>query len=395
MSSHRHFLLLCLAGFSCFISYDLVRRPALSLFALSLGAEAVWIGLLVSLSTLTGVLLKLPMGAVSDIVDRRRLMVAGLCAFAFPPFAYPWISDVIWLGALRLVHGLATALFTPLALATVAELYAERRGEALGWYTSATQGGGLLGPMLGGFLVYAAGFNSTFLTAGLFGVVGLAVFFFIRTPTARVHRSTIGLAEIWRQVRSGMLRVIVHPGMVAVSVAEASKMMGNGALMAFLPVYGLAIGLNAAQVGMLFGVQALTSIVSKPMMGRVSDRWDRPYLILAGLSICGFTLTLVPQASSLFSLLFVAAGFGYGEAVVTSSSAALIADLADAKTIGAGMGLRGTIMDLGHAGGPVMAGLLIGGFGYGVGFGVVGVLQCVVAIAFGWLMTRIRRTAVL
>ena len=169
MSNHRSLVLLCLVGLSGFLSYDLVRRPALSLFAETLGAEPLIVGLIVSLSTVTGVFLKLPMGAISDILDRRLFMMVGLLAFALPPFVYPWVSDLTTLAILRLFHGLATALFTPLALASVAEMFPTQRGEALGWYTSAPQGGGLLGPMLGGVLIYYFGFSPTFLTAGVFG----------------------------------------------------------------------------------------------------------------------------------------------------------------------------------------------------------------------------------
>ena len=279
MVPERRFVLLSSVGFCCFISYDLVRRPALSLFAESLGAEPMAIGLIVALSTMTGVLLKLPMGAISDILNRRNLMIVGLLAFAFPPFLYPFVSDIPTLGVLRLCHGLATAVFTPLALAAVAQMYEGQRGEALGWFTSATQGGGLLGPMLGGMMVYAIGFAPTFMTAGVFGVLSLSLFFLIpkRVSSTQPHSKTT--AQVIAELQSGLARVLKHPGMLATSFAEAAKMMANGTLMAFLPLYGLSVGLNAAEIGFLFGIQALTSLLSRPVMGRVSDRFGRQPLI--------------------------------------------------------------------------------------------------------------------
>ncbi|RMH31513.1 MAG: MFS transporter [Nitrospirae bacterium] len=390
----REFVLLCLVGCLCFVSYDLVRRPALALFAESLGATPSQVGIIIALSTLTGVMLKLPIGVASDILDRRKLMILGLLAFAFPPFVYPWITDLAMLGALRFCHGLATAVFTPLALAVVAETYAVRRGEALGWYTSATQGGGLLGPSLGGVLVYAVGFGPTFVTAGLFGLISLAVFFLIRQPSPPVSSSK-SAEQVFHEVRDGIRAVLRHRGILLTSMTEAAKMMANGTLMAFLPLYGVAIGLNAAQVGLLFGVQALTSFVSKPIMGRVSDQVGRIPLIVCGLCLCGGTILFIPAVSTFALLLLLAAGFGFGEAVVTSSSAALIADLAREKAIGAGMGLRGTIMDMGHAGGPLLAGVLIDQIGYGGGFGVMGTIPLLAAATFGVLMMGLRRPAML
>ena len=55
MTTSRSFVLLCTIGIFCFISYNMVRMPVLALFAESLGASPERIGLIVSVSTLTGV----------------------------------------------------------------------------------------------------------------------------------------------------------------------------------------------------------------------------------------------------------------------------------------------------------------------------------------------------
>jgi DHA1 family multidrug resistance protein-like MFS transporter len=62
--------------------------------------------------------------------------------------------------------------------------------------------------------------------------------------------------------------------------------------------------------------------------------------------------------------MFAAIFFGLGEAFVTSSSAALVADICKEKHFGAAMGTFGTIFDVGHASGPILAGFLIAQFDY-------------------------------
>ena len=101
MTTSRSFTLLCTVGVFCFISYNMVRMPVLALFAESLGAGPERIGLIVSVSTLTGVFLKLPSGALSDIYGRRFLLQIGVVAFGLPPFLYPWVTDLDALTALR------------------------------------------------------------------------------------------------------------------------------------------------------------------------------------------------------------------------------------------------------------------------------------------------------
>lgn len=387
MTTSRSFALLCTIGVLCFISYNMVRMPVLALFAESLGASPERIGVIVSVSTLTGVFLKLPSGALSDIYGRRMLLRVGVIAFGVPPFFYPFISDLNVLTWLRLFHGLATAIFAPSALATVAELYRERRGAALGTYTACTQSGALLGPFIGGYLAFAYGFSSAFLTAGLFGCAAIVMFYSLHLspPPPRLHDK--GLASVWSEMWKGFSIVARNRKVLVTSSTDAAKMIANGALMAFLPLYGISVGLNAGEVGLLFSIQSLTSFISKPIMGRVSDRMGRQPLIMLGLVICAATFVSIPHVSELALLLVLSAGFGFGEAVVSSSSSAFVADSSEFKTLGAGMGMQGTIGDIGHASGPLLAGVLIANMSYAGAFGIIAGLQ-VAAAGFFWLAMR-------
>src|SRR2546427_11590209 len=143
--------------------------PVLRLSALSVGPTRGAMGFMVAPSALTGVFQKGPAGALWDFFARRWLLLVGLLAFALPPFSYLLITDVSWLIALRFVHGMATAVFAPIALAVVADLRREARGAAYGAYTAATAGGAVLGALLGGLLLWARGFSTTFVTAGTLG----------------------------------------------------------------------------------------------------------------------------------------------------------------------------------------------------------------------------------
>jgi MFS family permease len=389
MTSSRSFLLICTVGIFCFISYNMVRMPVLALFAEHLGAGPERIGLIVSVSTLTGVLLKLPSGALSDIYGRRFLLRIGVVAFGLPPFLYLFITDLNSLTALRFVHGLATAIFAPSALATVAELYRERRGAALGTYTACTQSGALLGPFIGGYLAHVAGFDFAFVTAGVCGCIAIVLFYSLHldVATPRVHQKGMRplLAEMWK----GFAIVARNRKVLITSATDGAKMIANGALMAFLPLYGLTVGLNPGEVGLLFSVQAGTSFLSKPIMGRVSDRVGRQPLIIIGLLICAATFVCIPHVSIFAVLLLLSAGFGFGEAVVSSSSSAFVADSSEFKRLGAGMGMQGTIGDIGHASGPLLAGILIANMSYAGAFTIIASLQVAAAMVF-WLTMRNR-----
>jgi MFS family permease len=197
-----------------------------------------------------------------------------------------------------------------------------------------------------------------------------------------------GLAPVLAEMWKGFSAVARNRKVLITSSTDAAKMIANGALMAFLPLYGVSVGLNPGEVGLLFTVQSLTSFFSKPIMGRVSDQVGRQPLIMLGLLICAGTFVCIPHISAFAVLLLLSAGFGYGEAVVSSSSSALVADSSEFKTLGAGMGMQGTIGDIGHASGPLLAGVLIAHMSYTGAFAIIAGIQLIAALVFWFTMRK-------
>jgi len=362
----RSFLVLCAVGFLAFLSYDMIRAPLLPLFAEHLGASPGLVGFVVGASTLTGVCLKLPAGVLSDRLGRRRLMWAGVTVFAVAPIGYVFVTQVWQLILLRFLHGLATAIFTPVTLAVVADLYPAQRGETIGWYSALRQSGTLLGRTGGGALIDAFGFQAVFTVCGAIGLVILGVFGVSSAGNEHAAVSEDRLA--WPRLRAGLIEILRHPLIIASSLMQGLQMMADGALMAFLPLYGLSAGLTATQVGVLFGLQGVVSILTRPAMGRLSDRAGRPPLIIGGLVACAAAFVLLPMTATFLAMAVPALLFGIGSAVVASSTSAYVADLSGGRSMGATMGVFGMWMDIGHASGPLAAGLLIAAIGYRMTF---------------------------
>src|SRR6516225_7638426 len=87
------FIAIVLASLLSRLGYQMARSPVLPIFAADLGALPELIGVIVAASTITGVFFKLPSGALSDVLGRKRMMVLGAVFFAAPPFLYPLIHD--------------------------------------------------------------------------------------------------------------------------------------------------------------------------------------------------------------------------------------------------------------------------------------------------------------
>jgi MFS family permease len=281
---------------------------------------------------------------------------------------------------IRFIHGFATAVYGPVSMAVVIDIAGNKKGEMLSWFSSVTIIGNLMGAPVGGFILHFTSesgnpglndFHNAYLVSGVAGLLSLliALKYLTGKEVVETHR---GVKEIYRRFISGIKEVISDKRVVFTSNMEGLQNMAVGALEAFLPVYAVTVaGLNEFQAGLLWGVQVLVTIVSKPVMGKISDQYGRVPLISAGMILCAVSFGLIPLLKGFFPLLIAALVFGLGESFVTSSSAALVADLCKERHFGTAMGTFGTLFDIGHASGPILSGILIARLDYLYAFWII------------------------
>jgi MFS family permease len=376
---------LCAAGLVAYCSYAICRAPLLPLFARELGAGPSLIGLVVGASTVTGILLKMPSGALSDVLGRRPLLLAGALVFALMPFTYLGGASLTALILLRLVHGSATAVFGPVASATVSDLAPiALRGTWLSTYATAQGVGQAIGPLLAGYLIATGRFDLAFVAAG---VIGLAAPLVVArwAPVTTTHAS----GPRWPAFKAGVVEVLQDRLVLVTSAAHAAQFVMNGALNAFLPIYGQdVVGLTTPQLGWLFAAQTVTTLAVRPLVGLASDRKGRRVVIVAGLAVCSAAVWALSGTTSPGAVAVAVVTYAAGVATTTAATSAFITDVTRRARYGAAHGVFGTIYDIGDAFGPIAAGLLVTAVGYGSMFRVMAVLGLTAAVAFSILSRR-------
>ena len=281
---------------------------------------------------------------------------------------------------MRFYHGFATAIFIPVGMALVADIFQEERGEKIGWFSTSTLGGRFVAPILGGSLLGFLAYNPTlsfkvvYLVCGIAGIITLIFILNLPNPTEQVN-----VKEDKKEILAPLKAVLSDKNILLTCIVEASILFAYGTFETFLPLYSKSIGLTAYEIGIFLSAQIITLALTKPVMGRFSDRHGRKSQIFMGTIIGSFGIGSFFIFKSFVAFLVLSVLFGLCLSIVTSATSAFIADLSRQSTRGSAMGTLGSIMDIGHTTGPIIAGIIASQFGFGYSF--VGASLVLIAIA--------------
>ena len=354
-AASRFLLILGSVAALAIFSSTMSKNPALPLLALDIGASDAQIGLVSSISPIPGILISSVVGAYSDRHGRSRIITISLLIFATAPFLYLFVTEVWQLALVRFYHGFATAMFMPVAMAAVADRFqSSSRGQALGAYSSFTMAGRFMAPFMGGALIFYASFTSLYLVIGLSAIVALLLSLAIPWDA----KGTVVHAKKFEGSTVSALKSVVKERRIMVtSSMEALQYFAMGAFEAFLPIYmDQVLHFNTLEIGFVMGIQVVAMLLTKPLMGRLSDRRGRVPFIVGGLLLGGVAIALMPLASNLFVLAGLSIAFGLTVATVTASTSALVTEIAGSSAHGSSIGVLSSIMDVGHSVGPFVTG---------------------------------------
>ena len=379
MIRSRGFALITSADFVVRSAYQMGKAPLLPIYAAALGAQDVLLGVIVSVSTLTGMVLKPTFGMLSDRSGRRLWLLIGTAFFAAMPFVYRFVTTPEQLFAVRMVHGLATAIYGPVTLAYVAELSQKRRAERIGWFSTARGAGYVVGPAVAGWLLHKGYLDPV----GVFTVIGLLsasafVPVLMLPDTARAQLAA--RVPLRRQVVAALGSGARSGAVWLAGGTEAGIFIAVYAVKAFVPLLALSSGAGVLAAGAFLSVQEAVHIVCKPIGGRLSDRIGFVTMAVAGMVMLGAALLLLPVSAVGVVMIVPAVLIGVAQAMVFPSTFALVSARVDAGHLATGMGLVGSMKNAGKVAGPIIAGVMIHWLDYTYTFAVMGSAMLTAAV---------------
>ncbi len=270
------------------------------------------VGVVMSAATIAFLLLG---GAISDRVDRRRVMLA---ADLTRGLAVGLIAALTLLGVLRLwqivalaaIYGAATAFFDPAFDAIVPEILPP---EMLAQANSLDQfvrplALRLTGPMVGGLLIAAFGTGAAFgIDAASFAVSGAAVLAMAARPRVARRRN----ASLARDIGAGFSYVRRHAWLWATLVSAAiAYLLFMGPTEVLVP-FVVKVGLHgsAADLGLVFAAGGVGSLGCAVAFGQKSIPRRDITLMYAFWTLATFAVAGYGLAHALWGLMLASLAF--------------------------------------------------------------------------------------
>ena len=348
MRSRGLYLILAL-GFFAILGSTMSKSPTLPLYAKSLGLGTGEIGLVAAASTVTGIIVNFVSGFLSDVYGRKRLLQVSGFVFLSAPLLYFLAHDAVTLALVRAYYGVATAVFVPVSLALVSDLYPERKGTFMGLLSSSTLIGRALAPVLAGSIIYFLGFSAVFLLCSATGLVVFSLTFMLPEGKGRLKGVTLSFS--WELLLLGLL--------------DAAVYMAYQGIETFLPLFYYLEG-KPWLSGLILTVEISIMALVKPYAGYLSDRIGRVRPIILGMAMVSLAMFVLSASSSLAFVVMAAVLFSIGSSVSEASTKPLATELS--KLRGTALGFLESVKDIGQALGPVLIGFL----GFRLGFLTVG-----------------------
>ena len=287
-----------------------VMRPMLSRLAYSMGASLTLIGVLGLVLGLSRTGTSILMGAVSDRLGRKIVLVIGICLLGISSIGTGLSKTTSSLIIMQIILGLAFTASLNTGVVCIADIMpTAKRGLAFGIGSTVLGAGFSLGSFLGGMMTQYWGYQAVYIGTGVFAVLGIVLAYMYVDDSA--ERNEMAILPLLKHAKS----IILNKPILILSIGGAlSFMVFGGLVVMFFPIYAMSIGMDHSTIGIMFAVRTAAStlvrfpggIFSKGVIGQ----WLLP-ISLIGTAVFAL-ITPQLQSPALMMVFLVIEGMSYG-----------------------------------------------------------------------------------
>ena len=355
------FALLCIVELLGY-AQQAMFNPTVPLYITQLGGSPLVVGLVISSFAATSVIARPIVGYWADRWSECGVLVLGLVMLAVGMLLcfFPIVTLVLLANGLR---GIGWAGVNAGGYALLARIAPEsRRGEASGYYSGAQSTPTVIFPAIALWLLYApsGGYNLVFSVMIAVAIIAAAVGVLMgrQIPVVERRREVQpSTRPWWRQIFT-----LTERGVLLPAALMFANQLSFPALTSFIVLYAREIGVAA--IGSYFVVSGVTSVLARPLLGRISDRIGVGYSLIATFTLQSLALIVMVFATNLTTIIVAGVLYMLGMAFGGSATLIIAMKRASAERRGRFMATFSVAYPLGYGVGALITGSAVEMAGY-------------------------------
>ncbi len=326
--------------------------------------------------SLLAIIIRPIFGRLIDIKGRKAISLFGIgFLMAVLPF-YHLISDA---GTLPLILRALTGIGWGISMTATMTICSDlapvtRLAQSMGIIGVAGLLSVALGPLLAEEIVRHFGFGGLFNTSLLFLIVSFVSVAWTKEAIKSNHDKHFHKPESLKYLGALSLLLIFMLPVFHGAI--------RGAVVYFIALFGKSIPIE--RVGPFFVAFSIAAILTRVLLGDLSDRFGRKLVLFPTVCIISFNLFLLSQVQSFW--LFVLTGFigGFGQGLIFPALSTYVIDILGEENKGFAISLYLTFFDVGMGFGPALFGRISDLFGYRWMYFIAGLVFFLVGLLFTW-----------
>jgi len=288
-----------------------IISPILSLFIRRQGMSIGQVGLIGTASILGWLIFEPLSGVVADRVRKKWMIVFAIVGSTLIYAAYPLASSFEHFMVLYFLTSSVMSGYAISVKAMTAELLPrENRGKAYGRYLSVISFGGVVAPMVGGWVTESMGYSMPFYLASGIGLVTLSAVLLMRYDDKPLGAAAPTGGSVRELLTSTLMSIFLVRGMFIFNFMFTSN---------FLPIYlheSPRFQATETQIGGFQTLFRLATAGGQAALGGVMDRLGSRRVMAGSVSLLGLSYLALASGGGL-PLLFI---LGCVQGVLTAAA---------------------------------------------------------------------------
>lgn len=301
---------------------------------------------------------RLIVGHYIDIVGRKKIFFLGTVIYFIGMLLYFVVPNYLVFMFVRFFHGLGFGASSIGASTLVAVIVPKsKKGEGIGYFTLSMTIASAIGPFMALALLNTGNYFTCLYIDVAISVAIIVLTLFIKVPEN--HFSDDELTELHKVSFANFVSKQALP------IAFIGFLAGVcfSTVLTYLATYADTIGLSTA-AGVYFIIYGLASLISRPIIGKMLDRFGGNIVIYPALFFTALSMFLTGIAQNEFMLLIGAFLVGIGNAAITAGGHTLAIKGIPVGKIGSATATFYALLEMGYGLGPSLLGGLVPTYGF-------------------------------